>query len=409
MRLALGLVVSVALARTLGAASFGVFAVVAATAAIAGGLADFGLTGAAVRRIAAEEDEGRRLRAWRGFVALRLAGAAVVAGVGIVAAGWLCGRVLDIPGHESLLRLALLGMVATAICGTTTAGLQATGRFRSLATVMLVNAVLSALLAVALAATGTLNLTTALVVLGIATALASAAVGWRQLPDELRWVRPSREDISVEGRPLLRFGAWLWVASTLGLLAAQLDIVLLGHWIGAEAVGAYALAVALASKADVLNQSLHAVLLPGAARLRSRGEVREYLRAGLRRGLLAGAALLACLPMAGPAISLVYGDAYRPSVALFQLLLAAFLIDLLSTPALLLAYTVERPRLLVLAGALRAGTLAVVAATLIPRYGAEGAVAARLAASVAVAAAAAGYLLMQRGRAREVVVEPVEP
>lgn len=398
-----------ALARTLGAASFGVFAVVAATAAIAGGVADFGLTGAAVRRIAAEEDEGRRLRAWRGFVALRLAGAAVVAGVGIVAAGWLCRRVLDIPGHESLLRLALLGMVATAICGTTTAGLQATGRFRSLATVMLANAVLSALLAVALAASGTLTLTTALAVLGIATALASAAVGWRLLPGELRWVRPSREDVRGEGRPLLRFGAWLWVASTLGLLAGQLDIVLLGHWTGTEVVGAYALVVALASKADVLNQSLHAVLLPGAARLRSRGEVREYLRAGLRRGLLAGAALLACLPLAGPAISLVYGDAYRPSVALFQLLLAAFLIDLLSTPALLLAYTVERPRLLVLAGALRAGTLAVVAATLIPRYGAEGAVAARLAASVAVAAAAAGYLLVQRGRAREVVVEPVEP
>ena len=398
-----------ALARTLGAAAFGVFAVLAATMAIAGGLADFGLTGAAVRRIAGEAGEQCRLQTWRGFVALRLAGAAIVAGVGIAAAGWLCRRVLAIPGHESLLRLALVGMVATAVSGAMTAGLQATGRFRSLATVMLVNAVLSALLAVALAATGWLTLTTALAVLGIATALASAVVGWRLLPDELRSIRPSRDDVHAEGRPLLRFGAWLWVASTLGLLAGQLDILLLGHWSSSEVVGAYALAVALASKADVLNQSLHAVLLPGAARLRSSREGREYLRAGLRRGLLAGAALLACLPLAGPAISLVYGDAYRPSVALFQILLVVSLLDLLSTPALLLAYTVERPRLLVLAGALRTGTLVVVAVALIPRYGAEGAVAARLAASVAVAAAAAGYLLVQRGRAREIAVEALEP
>ncbi|HMM41408.1 MAG TPA: oligosaccharide flippase family protein, partial [Thermomicrobiales bacterium] len=266
--------VSVALARTLGAAAFGVFAVLAATMAIAGGLADFGLTGAAVRRIAGEAGEQCRLQAWRGFVALRLAGAAIVAGVGIAAAGWLCRRVLAIPGHESLLRLALVGMVATAVSGAMTAGLQATGRFRSLATVMLVNAVLSALLAVALAATGWLTLTTALAVLGIATALASAVVGWRLLPDELRSIRPSRDDVHAEGRPLLRFGAWLWVASTLGLLAGQLDILLLGHWSSSEVVGAYALAVALASKADVLNQSLHAVLLPGAARLRSSREGR---------------------------------------------------------------------------------------------------------------------------------------
>ena len=53
--------------------------------------------------------------------------------------------------------------------------------------------------------------------------------------------------------------------------------------------------------------------------------------------------------------------------------------------------------------------LVVVAVALIPRYGAEGAVAARLAASVAVAAAAGGYLLVQRGRAREIAVEALEP
>ncbi len=408
VRLALGLVVSVALARVLAPESFGVFAVLAAAGAIAGGLADFGLTGAAVRRIAGMTDGTLRLRAWRGFVVLRLAGATAVAGTGILAAGWLCRNVLDIPGRESLLRLALLGVVATALGGTTTAGLQALGRFRSLALVMLANAALSAALAIALVAAGWLTLTTALVVLGIGTSLASAAAGWRLLPEEFRRARPMRDDVRVESRPLLAFGGWLWVASTLGLLAGQLDIVLLGHWSSPAVVGTYALAVALAAKADVLSHSLHAVLLPGAARLRTAGEVRDFLRSGLRRGLLAGLVLAAGLPLAGPAIGLVYGAAYRPSVALFQLLLLVAILDLLTTPALLLAYTVERPRLLALAAALRAGTLAIVAVALIPRYGAEGALAARASASVVVAVAAGGYLMLARGRASESIVEPLE-
>lgn len=409
LRLALGLITSVTLARALGPESFGVFAILAAAATLAGGFADFGLTGAAVRRIAASDDASERARTWQAFIALRLGGAVALAVSGIVAAGWISLRVLDIPGDASLLRLALLGVVATAFSGTVTAGLQAAERFGALTTVMLVNAVLSAALALALAATGRLTLETAVLVLGIGTSLASAVTGWRLLPAELHNRRPSLVAVRAEAGPLARFGIWLWAASTLGLLAAHLDIILVGHWVPVDEVGAYALAIALAGKGEVLTHSLHAVLLPRASRLQSSVEIGGYLRAGLRRSLAAGVLLALAIPLAGPAIALVYGDAWQPSVPMVQLLLVASIIDLLAAPALLLAYTVERPRLLAMAAALRAVTLAIVALALVPRLGVEGAIAARLVASVAVAAAAGGSIAVARGRARHVVVEPVEP
>lgn len=388
LRLAVGFVASVLIARALGPATFATFAVLGAIATIAGAVVDPGLTGAAVQRIArawpaepdAASDRAAAFLWWRAVTALVLA--ALVWAV-LVAVGALTGR---LPASD-LLSLALLGTVATALSGAISAILQAVGRFGQLALVGLTNAALTAILALLLAALGRLTLVTALLILGIATSLVACIVGRALLPRGWRLAPPARATLRAEGIALFRVGRWLWLAHSAALFAAQLDLLLVNHWRDAAETGTYALALNLAAKADIVNSGLYTVLLPAASALAGPGAVRGYLRRGLLRS---GAIALALLPTAlliGPAIDLFYGAAYHPAARLYQLLLAVVIFDLFTTPITLLAYHHRRPQLLAGADLLRVAVLLIVGALLIPATGplggVTGAIIARLAAKLA--------------------------
>ena len=131
VRLGLGFVASLVIARTLGPAAFGVYAVLAATVGIVGTVAEGGLTEAAVLRISAvwpATSHEAKQRA-RTFFWLRLGLASTVVGVTGLLADQLSQRFLEV--DTSLLRWALLGIVATAASGAISAMLQATGAFGS--------------------------------------------------------------------------------------------------------------------------------------------------------------------------------------------------------------------------------------------------------------------------------------
>jgi O-antigen/teichoic acid export membrane protein len=243
---------------------------------------------------------------------------------------------------------------------------------------------LTALLAIGLALVGQLNLLTALIVLGIGTSLASFGLGWRLLPPGWSLALPGPRALRHEAEPLFRTGRWLWLAGLFAMLGANLDVLLLNRWGDLASVGTYALALSLASKADVVNHSLYTVLLPTASALgHDRAVVGTYLRRSFLRSGLICLALVPVAVLAEPAIRLVYGAAFAPAADLFRLLLLVAAFDVLTTPALLLALGVGRPQVLAAADAARAGTLGAMGLWLIPSLGAPGAVIARLAARVA--------------------------
>lgn len=384
-RLALGFVASVAIARSLGPAAFGVFALLGAVANVAGAGADLGLTDAAVKRIASvwPDHPAQARERSQVFFWLRTGAVVPVVAGGSLLAGLLAREGLVRPATAALLPLALLGVAATALSGAVSALLQATGRFGRLAVVALMNAGLTVILAIALTLAGQLTLVTALVVLGIGTSLASFAVGRRLLPDRWRLHVPARAALASEGRPLLRFGRWLWVANVFAMLTAQFDVLLVAHWSDSATVGAYALALNLATKADVVNSSLYTVLLPAASSLNGAGAVRRYARQSLLRSTLIGLALLPAMPLSGFLIPFCYGPAYAPAITLFRGLLGVVIFDAFTTPLLLLSYHFNRPKLLAAAEVLRAGMLLLAGAALIPATGAPGAIVAKLAAKLA--------------------------
>ena len=395
-RLGLGFVASLLIARALGPTDFGVYAVLAATVGIVGGLAEGGLTEAAVLRISAVWARQPRLAVERArvFFWLRIGLAALVVAVGCLLASPVAQRMLNV--DEALLRWALLGIVATAMSGAVSGILQATGAFGRMSSLTLVNAGLTAVLAVALAVVGRLDLVAALVVLGIGTSLATFVFGRAALPKVFSLTMPSGGASRGEGRALFATGRWLWLASLFAMLTANTEVLLLDRFAALPVVGAYALALNLASKADIVNHSLYTVLLPGVAALRSRAALKSYARRGLIRGLAIAAAMLVLIPLVPLFINVFYGGAFAASVPLLQFLLVVQIFDVLVTPFLLLPLAFRQARLLAAADAARAITLVLVALLAIPTYGAVGAIAARFAARLVGAVLVAAALWLTR-------------
>src|SRR5215471_495018 len=246
VRLGLGFVASLLIARALGPSDYGVYAVLAATVGIVGGLAEGGLTEAAVLRIspawpAAADEAERRARS---FFWLRLVLAGLVVGVACLV-GWLLHDSL-LHVDQTLLVWALLGIVATAASGAVSAILQATGAFARMSSLTVINAALTAVLALGLTLIGRLDLLAALIVLGIGTSLATFAIGAGMLPRGWTLAVPSLATLGREMWRLLETGRWLWIASLFAMLAANLEVLLLNGWIALPLVGAYALALNLA-------------------------------------------------------------------------------------------------------------------------------------------------------------------
>jgi O-antigen/teichoic acid export membrane protein len=407
-RLGLGFVASVVIARSLGVADFGVYALLGSLASLAGVLGDPGLTQAGVKRVASvwPSDAAQARERGQVFFWLRIGAMLPLVGGGIALSAAIARWVLGHPEIGGLVALAFLGVGATAASGAVSTLLQATGRFDRLSVILLVNSGLTAALALGLAATGRLTLATALLVLGIGTSLVSFGLGWSFLPWRGTLKLPRGAVLRDEGGRLWRFGRWLWVADALGIAGSQLDVLLVNAWSSLSSVGAYALALNLASKADVVNHSLYTVLLPAASSVSEPAATRAYVWRAVRRSALISLALLPAFPLAGPLITLFYGAAFRDAVGLFQLLLAVVLFDLFATPLTLLTFSYNRPGLVAAGDAARVVVLVGVAALLLPVLGPLGAVAARAASRVAGAAVILAALWMSRGLAVPAVLPP---
>jgi O-antigen/teichoic acid export membrane protein len=385
-RMALSFVASVLVARALGPAAFGVYAVLGAAMAITGVMADMGLTVTEVKRVASVWPYEPDTAHLRGRVAswLRAGAALLFFFLATFLAVPIANRILglsDIPNGPLLFILAMAGMLAVTLSGTVSTLLQATNHFGRLSTMSLVNAGLTAILALVLFVIGRLNLVTALLILGIGTTLASFFVGYRLLPGRWSlWQLPAVQDLRLEGAALFHFSRWLWVASLFTVVIMQIDVIMVGRLTTAAAAGLYGLAINLARKADIVNQSLYTSLLPAASSLRDREAVSKYLRQSLIRSGLIALGLLVLMPLVGPFIRIFYGPEYAAATGLLQLLLVVVIIDAFATPVTLLVFPLERPKLYAASTALQAIILLLLAAWLIPLIGTPGAAVAKIVA-----------------------------
>lgn len=378
----LALVGNVVSARALGPDDFGRFGLVMATLMICGTLADAGLTYTAVKYIAqySAADPARALAVARVYFFLRLGSGALVGSVGMLLAAPLAG-VLGQANLTPYLQLAFGTLFSLGFSSYPGTVLVALGRFGRLGTAGVVNAAITLAGILALLALGRLDLGT-LIAWNVILPVVSTLPAWGFLPagwlpwriapgDGPGWTR------AAVTREILGFSKWMVVSNVGSILAQQGDLLLLGRLSSPAVVGVYSVALTLAGRLDTLNQSLLTVLLPRASRLQGAGAMRHY-----SRRVLAGTLLLAGMVglfalLAQPAITLLYGERYTAAAGLFLALLGVVLFDLITSSLILLAFPLNRPRVLAAAEWLRVVVLGAAGALLIPAFGGFGAALAR--------------------------------
>ena len=140
-----------------------------------------------------------------------------------------------------------------------------------------------------------------------------------------RW-RPQRPTKRSGTRPLVRFGADLTLVGVLYWFARGSDTLLLGRFVGSEAVGLYSRATALLTRPmERLTSTITSVIVPALSRLQS--EPDRYRQAFLL--VFEGLAIIGFvftglfLPLAHPVVAVMFGQQWEAAAPIFAALTVA--------------------------------------------------------------------------------------
>jgi len=119
-------------------------------------------------------------------------------------------------------------------------------------------------------------------------------------------------------RRMLGYGARIYVAILVSFLVIRVDLFLVNTIVGREEAGVYSIAAALADGMFVLPMVIGLNLLPRVARGDPTQASAEVFRS---IAVLYGLFCLVTVPLAGPAISIIFGESYEGATSLYYWLL----------------------------------------------------------------------------------------
>ena len=133
-----------------------------------------------------------------------------------------------------------------------------------------------------------------------------------------------RHGIRRPSYPLARTTLWYGFrahgSTTAGLVTTRLDITIMPAFLAATSVGLYAVATSISWIVVTISSTLAAFVLPVAARRAEHG-VQTVIRSLYTTFVVASVLGLLLAVVAGPAVRLVYGDAFSGSVTALRILL----------------------------------------------------------------------------------------
>ena len=386
VRMGVGLVVGVWLARYLGPERFGRFNYAIAFVALFSPIAIFGLDGIVVRELVRRPECKREIlgsafaiRIVGSFLAFSLALAAILTVregdrqsqwlVGIIAAGMIF-QAFDIADlwFQSQVRSRY-------------SVLAKSGAFLAL-TAVKIWLILSQAGLVAFAWVATAEL--ALGALGLSIAFTLTGNRWLDL-------RPSREGVAT----LLRESWPLLLSGLAAMLYLRIDQVLLAQMAGEREVGLYAAAARLSEMWYLIPPVMVSSVTPFLTEARAESAEVYYQRLLQLFTILARVAYMVAIPvtlLAAPLVSLIYGDAYRQAGVVLAVHIWTILFVFLGAGAVPWIINERLTRLALFQTGLGAATNIALNLYLIPLYGAIGAALAALCSQCVSAWLANGIL-----------------
>ncbi|OZC03085.1 lipopolysaccharide biosynthesis protein [Rubricoccus marinus] len=316
----------------IGAEGIGVWSVVLASTGAAR-IADLGLTGSAVKYVAAYLARGDQRTAAE-VVETTVTTIALVIGVMAIAAYFAVGAFLPaiidpegvnpaaLDAARALLPWACLSFWLVSVAGAAQSGLDGCARFDLRNAILLGSQVLYVGLAVVLVGPyGLVGLAFAQIVQGLLW-FVGLWVAIRQRLPEVRWI-PSRLRISLV-REMLGYGVNFQILGVLRMLYEPTTKALMGRYGGLELAGLYEVASLAILKLRSLLVAALQVLTPEVASLEEREpeRVNEVYRDVDRLGWALTLALFAAVAAAAPLVSHLLVGRYEPGFVAFSLILA---------------------------------------------------------------------------------------
>ncbi len=371
LKLGLGFGTSIVIFRTLGPGDAGRFTLALGVLGLLSIIGEFGLRDAAVNYIArwAVSAPEKAAAVARTFLVSKVLLTALAGTVAFFLAGWLGARFYPKADIAGLVQLGALSLFMDGLLAFTTVVLEAQRKFGILSALGVIQAALRAALVALFFLVQQVNLVS-LLVLESAIPLAVFVYALRFLPRPFYAMRfPLLEHL----RLLWDMTKWVALAALASTIFLRLDVILLSYYRTPVEVGYYAVAFALVSKLDVVKSAVLTTAFPEASHRSEPGDLRAYISKSLHMTLLATLGLLVLFALGSTLIELLYGAAYRDSVAAFYPLLAGFLIGVNSEPVAYVLYPLNRPRWIAASDLAQLVFCVAINLVLIPTYGIVGA------------------------------------
>ena len=136
----------------------------------------------------------------------------------------------------------------------------------------------------------------------------------------LRHHRPARSPDLVLMRAMLRYGARIYLATLLAYLVGRVNLLLVNSYLGNVAAGEYSISLAIADGIHLLPTVVAINLFPRVARGEPEGDTAAAFRSLV---LVYGVLCLLTIPLAGPAIKLLYGGRFSEAVTIYYWMVPA--------------------------------------------------------------------------------------
>jgi len=371
--LIISFLLSIVLARWLGAADLGLYRMVITILGIAGLATAFGIPGALTKYVAEYKNDKDKLSQiiTPGITSLLIFG--IATGVLLYALSGALASVFNMPQLAHLLRILAIMLPFTSLFQSMLGSLNGLREMKTYAFLIISQNGLMILFVITFTSLG-FGVEGA--VFGIVLSMIGGCIGGLYMSRRL--LRLNFTGYAQNAKRLVSFGSLMFGANALSVIATYTDIILIGYFLKAKDVGYYSIAVSLGNLLLSLPQAVQMITYPATSEYWSRDN-----SAALQRVIDKSMKYSACilLPMglgigffAREIVTGLYGQEFMPAVLpLCVLLIARVIRGSTAVPIGGSFSGIGRPGLALKVDAISVGTNVVLNVLLIPRFGILGA------------------------------------
>ncbi len=416
-----GFLSSVLIARGLGPSGLGQFALVTSVSDSVTILSDLGVGQTALRYAslsASHNDTAGQLAVLRWAFRLRLLITLLMVVVLFLAAPFLSARVWHVDGLTLPLRIGLFIAVFGALAVVPSLYFQSLKRFKMNSFVLTGQTLITLAGVAILAVLGIWSVPGVVTVMALAAAIGAflflsrvprEAIFQRRGPNASQrkglreiWKVPLSEQTKksvLDNATGSQFAVYLLLSTVIVMITLRLDVWMMGVYLDKSAIGLYNAASRLALPLTLVLGALNTALWPRASSLRSMEEVRSLLSKTFKASALVAAAGIVYalfVPLLAP---FIFGEAYRQSVRLAQLLSLGQCVAILFNPVAVIGYSIGMARVYWVVNLIQLCLVFTMLIILLPVYGPVGA-AVTFVVSTVVGSLIVGAILLRKTHRR---------